>query len=195
MNVDVRLTAMTSSHCSSFITMNRLSLVSPALLTRMSSRPPSALIASSTSLPTCSLLARSQGVTTTRSPSSTFNASSLSVCRPEIATVAPWACNLRAIAPPMPPVAPVTSAVLPVRSNITVVLAGAINAGWGNFRRCGRGGRRRQVGGRARQLTLAHWRLRSRHRKFVISFEYTTSPSDDRTARRCRNRALCPQTG
>ncbi len=33
MNVDVRLTAMTSSHWSSFITMKRLSLVRPALLT------------------------------------------------------------------------------------------------------------------------------------------------------------------
>ena len=37
---------------------------------------------------------------------------------PESATVAPCACSARAISPPMPPLAPVTSAVLPVRSNI-----------------------------------------------------------------------------
>ena len=36
------------------------------------------------------------------------------------ATVAPCPCNACAIAPPMPPVAPVTSAVLPVKSNINV---------------------------------------------------------------------------
>src|SRR5262249_13794591 len=36
---------------------------------------------------------------------------------PEIVTVAPLAWSVRVMAPPMPPVAPVTSAVLPVRSN------------------------------------------------------------------------------
>ncbi len=36
---------------------------------------------------------------------------------PESATVAPWPCSARAIAPPRPPEAPVTSAVFPVRSN------------------------------------------------------------------------------
>src|SRR5207253_10364965 len=37
-------------------------------------------------------------------------------------TVAPCACSACAIAPPMPPVAPVTSAILPVRSNIDISL-------------------------------------------------------------------------
>jgi hypothetical protein len=37
---------------------------------------------------------------------------------PEIATVAPCACSARAMAPPMDPLAPVTSAVLPFKSNI-----------------------------------------------------------------------------
>ena len=41
---------------------------------------------------------------------------------PDSATVAPCACSARAIAPPMPPVAPVTSAVLPVRSNMRGLL-------------------------------------------------------------------------
>jgi hypothetical protein len=48
------------------------------------------------------------------------NESSTSRRVPDIATVAPCPCNACAIAPPMPPVAPVTSAVLPVKSNINV---------------------------------------------------------------------------
>jgi len=42
----------------------------------------------------------------------------LSIWRPEIATVAPALWKAFEIAAPMPPVVPVTSAVLPVRSNI-----------------------------------------------------------------------------
>jgi glutathione S-transferase len=117
MNVDVRLTAMTSSHCSSFITMKRLSLVRPALLTRMSTRP-SLATALSMSLVTCSLFARSHGTICTRSPSSAAKASSLSTWRPEIATSAPALWKARAMPAPMPPVAPVTRAFLPVRSNM-----------------------------------------------------------------------------
>src|SRR5262245_58554159 len=118
MNVEVRLTAMTSSHCSSFITMNRLSLVRPALLTRMSRRPPSLAAASSISLATCALLPRSQGTMCVREPSSAASFSSLSVCRPEMATVAPCLWSARAMPPPMPPVTPVTSAVLSLSSNM-----------------------------------------------------------------------------
>ena len=47
-------------------------------------------------------------------------ASSASARVPDRTTVAPCACSAFAIAPPMPPEAPVTSAVLPVRSNIIV---------------------------------------------------------------------------
>src|SRR5581483_542761 len=71
-----------------------------------------------TSLATCALSARSQGQTCTREPSSAASFSSLSTWRPETATVAPCLCSARAIPPPMPPVAPVTSAVLSVSSNI-----------------------------------------------------------------------------
>src|SRR5215471_8975733 len=50
--------------------------------------------------------------------SAAASCSSASCLVPDTATVAPRPCNARAIAPPMPPVAPVTSAVLPLRSNI-----------------------------------------------------------------------------
>ena len=81
MNVEVRLTAITSSHCSSFITMNRLSLVRPALLTRMSSAPElgDRLVDELGDL--VALVPRSQGSTCTRSPSSLASASSLSAWR------------------------------------------------------------------------------------------------------------------
>jgi DNA-binding transcriptional LysR family regulator len=66
--------------------------------------------------------ARLHGSTCVRSPSSPASASSISRRVPDSATVAPWPCKARAIAPPMPPVAPVTSALLPLRSNIDAVL-------------------------------------------------------------------------
>ncbi len=115
--VAVRLTASTSSQSSSLSWTNRLSRVIPAFATRMSSLP----IASSafgTSASTSAMSARLHGSTWVRSLSSPASASSASRRVPDSATVAPWPCNARAMAPPMPPVAPVTSAVLPVRSNI-----------------------------------------------------------------------------
>jgi hypothetical protein len=60
----------------------------------------------------------SQAITWTRPPSCPASASSISPRRPEIATTAPLACIARAIAAPIPPVAPLTSAVLSVRSNM-----------------------------------------------------------------------------
>src|SRR5262249_3671359 len=63
---------------------------------------------------------RSQGQTCTREPSSAASFSSRSVWRPEMATLAPCLCRARAMPPPMPPVAPVTSAVLSVSSNMLV---------------------------------------------------------------------------
>src|SRR6202034_4575652 len=43
-------------------------------------------------------------------------------CRvPEMAIVAPCACKVRAMLPPIAPVAPVTNAVFPVSSNIAVL--------------------------------------------------------------------------
>ena len=62
---------------------------------------------------------RSQGTTAARWPSSPATASKASLRVPESATAAPWACNARAIAPPIPPEAPVTRAAFPSKSNMT----------------------------------------------------------------------------
>ena len=59
-NAAVRSTASTLSHSSSFIRTNRLSRVTPALLTRMSS-PPIAASAAGTSASTAAESARSHG--------------------------------------------------------------------------------------------------------------------------------------
>src|SRR5882724_3975219 len=119
--VAVRLTLMTSSQSSSRNWTNRLSLVMPALATRMSTCP-IACSAAGTSASTSAASDRLQGSTWTRSPNFEASVSSTSRRVPEIATVAPCACKASAIAPPMPPVAPVTSAVLPVKSNINFSL-------------------------------------------------------------------------
>src|SRR5688572_17574781 len=71
-----------------------------------------------TSASTSLLSARLQGSTWMRSPISAASASKTSRRVPDSATVAPCSCNALAIAPPRPPVAPVTSAVLPERSNM-----------------------------------------------------------------------------
>src|SRR4051812_12287267 len=118
--VAVRLSAITSSHAWSLSWTRRLSRVMPALATRMSSLP-RALSQAGTRASTASLSARSQVSTWTRPASSPASVSSASRRVPEIATFAPCACSARAIAPPMPPLAPVTSALLPVRSNIILL--------------------------------------------------------------------------
>src|ERR1700736_6357858 len=79
-----------------------------------------AFSADGTNASTSAASERLQGSTRTLSPSLPASVSSTSRRVPEIATVAPWECGAVAFAPPMPPVAPVTSAVLPVRSNIIV---------------------------------------------------------------------------
>src|SRR3954454_5948361 len=115
--VAVRLTLMTSSQSSSRSCTKRLSRVMPALAMRMATWPIAAS-AAGTSASTSSALERLQGSTKARSPSLAASSSSTSLRVPEMATVAPCACRACAIAPPMPPVAPVTSAFLPDRSNI-----------------------------------------------------------------------------
>src|SRR5689334_11528544 len=79
---------------------------------------PIAASAAGTSASTAALSERLQGKTWARSPSFAAIPSSTSRRVPEIATVAPCLCSASAMAPPMPPVAPVTSAVLPLKSNI-----------------------------------------------------------------------------
>src|SRR5262245_55265875 len=98
--------------------MNRLSRVIPALLMRMSMGAFAAASAFFTSSSTPARSARSQGQTTARSPSAAFSESSASILVPESTTRARCPCSAVAIAPPIPPDAPVTSAVLPVKSNM-----------------------------------------------------------------------------
>src|SRR5262245_15128114 len=88
-----------------------------ALLIRISSGPIPAS-AAGTRFSTSSRSARLQRTTCTRPPSWPASESSISIRVPEIVTVAPLAWRVCAMAPPMPPVAPVTRAVLPVRSNM-----------------------------------------------------------------------------
>src|SRR5262249_57412762 len=57
-------------------------------------------------------------ITCARSPNEDFSCSNASTRVPDSVTTAPCPCNVRAMAPPMPPEAPVTSAALPERSNI-----------------------------------------------------------------------------
>src|SRR6476646_6238241 len=123
--VAVRLTRITSSQSSSRNCTNKLSRVMPALAIRISTCPIAAS-AAGTSASTSALSERLHGSTWTRSPSLAANESSTSRRVPDIATVAPCPCNACAIAPPMPPVAPVTSAVLPVKSNIDISLSAAL---------------------------------------------------------------------
>src|SRR3974377_1546606 len=78
-----------------------------------------AFSAAGTSASTSAASERLQGKAWTRAPSLPVSASSASRRVPETATVAPCVCRACAIAPPIPPLAPVTRAVLPVRSNIT----------------------------------------------------------------------------
>src|SRR5437763_13341678 len=98
--------------------MNRLSRVMPALLTRMSIGAPAAASAFFISSSTSATTERLQGAVDARIPNSAFNPSSASARVPESTTRAPCAWSAFAIAPPMPPEAPVTRAVLLERSNI-----------------------------------------------------------------------------
>ena len=90
----------------------------PALLTRMSSWP-SAASAAGTSASTAAVSERSQGRTCDALAQLGRRAPRAPRARvPDSATVAPCACSARAMAPPMPPVAPVTSAVCAGQSNM-----------------------------------------------------------------------------
>ena len=113
----VIFTSSTESQSSSFIRINNPSRVMPALLTRIDIGPASAL-AASTRPATASRSDKSTASAKARAPRSFCNASSFSARVPCSTTVAPCACRARATASPIPPLAPVTSAVLPVRSNI-----------------------------------------------------------------------------
>src|SRR6185312_16656597 len=115
--VAVRLTSSTACQSSSRKRSASESRVMPALLTRMSSWP-SAASASLTSASAASGVERSAVSTGVPAPSSAASASSAGRRVPARATIAPARCRARAIAPPIPPEAPVTSAACPPRSNM-----------------------------------------------------------------------------
>ena len=89
------------------IAQNRLSRVMPALATRISSWP-IASSAAGTSASTAAGSARLQGSTWTRLAQLAGERVERLAARAGDGTVAPWPCRAWAIAPPMPPVAPVT---------------------------------------------------------------------------------------
>src|SRR4051794_37637226 len=119
---------MTVSQSSSFMRMSRPSRVTPALATTMSTWP-AAASAWPNSASTAAESDRLQASTWLRSPSSEASPLSASSRVPDSTTWAPCACRALAMAPPMPPVAPVTRAVLPERSNITGAPLEAVGEG------------------------------------------------------------------
>src|SRR5262245_60310435 len=113
----LRFMSSTACQSSSFIRMASMSRVMPALLTRMSILPV-AVSAAAHSLSASATSPRLLTMTCVRSPRDFASSSSAAARVPVNTTTAPCACSARAMAPPMPPDAPVTSAALPVRSNI-----------------------------------------------------------------------------
>ena len=117
--VAVKLTSMTDCQSSSVRRIDNISRVNPALFTRTSMLP----IASSARPirpSTDSASERFAGVTCAFLPNSEANAERASSRVPDSAILAPAPWRARAIAPPIPPEAPVISADFPVRSNITI---------------------------------------------------------------------------
>ena len=113
----VRLTFSTRSQSSSASRMDSWSLVSPALLTRISMRPLMAsadLVSSSMALES----ARSAAIAWHRSPSCLARVSRACLSVAVMIVVAPALWSRSAIALPMPRVAPVMRAVLSLRSNM-----------------------------------------------------------------------------
>src|SRR6476619_3736511 len=109
--------------------------VDPALFTRISIGPPSACVACSTALTTASGTDASAGTATTRRPLARAISSaacrSVSSVRATIATSQPSRASSSATARPMPRLAPVTRALLPLmpRSMSVRPDAGALHDG------------------------------------------------------------------
>src|SRR3546814_15715921 len=78
----------------------------------------SASTCAGTSASTAAASPRLHGSASVSPPSVSRKAFSLSALEPDTASRAPWAASACAIAEPIPPEAPVTRAVMPVRSNI-----------------------------------------------------------------------------
>ena len=116
LNVPVRFTLSTRSHCSSDMRSRSESSVMPALFTRIS-RPPKAVWTFFTVVVAASESTTLHWNTSARRPSSRIagatSCSAPSVNRSQRARSAPSRASLREIAAPMPREAPVTRAIFP----------------------------------------------------------------------------------
>src|SRR5213078_3190799 len=121
-NAPRRLTSMTWSQSSSFMRTRRPSRMTPALLTRMSTRP-NRCLAASTNRSASSRITASATTPRTAPPcaSSSFAERwSRSASRPETTTAAPSSASNAAIARPMPRPPPVTIATRPSRAPFVI---------------------------------------------------------------------------
>src|SRR3989454_333413 len=116
-NAPRRLTSMTRSQSSSFMRTRRPSRMTPALLTRMSTRPNRCLAASTNRSASSRITASATTPRTAppRASSSLAERWSRSASRPETTTAAPSSASNVAIARPMPRLPPVTIATRPSR--------------------------------------------------------------------------------
>ena len=112
-NAPLRFVSSTASQSASLMRISNPSRVTPALLTRMSTRPVSPRIfsaAAATAAASATSTACAQAfLPTARTSSATFRA--FSAVRETQATSAPSAANFKAMARPMPRPAPVTTAI------------------------------------------------------------------------------------
>ena len=118
LNTDFRLTLITASHCSSVILINKVSLVIPALFTKISIRPNSFAISSTVAALEAYILAFTPQASISFSVACAFSSYLKSVK----AIFAPCLANARATAFPIPLEAPVISAVFPSNNFIITVL-------------------------------------------------------------------------
>src|SRR3989442_944645 len=132
-NAPRRLTSMTRSQSSSFMRTRRPSRMTPALLTRMSTRPNRCLAASTNRSASSRITASATTPRTAppRASSSLAERWSRSASRPETTTAAPSSASNVAIARPMPRLPPVTIATRPSRGPFWAQHRGAGAAGPG----------------------------------------------------------------
>ena len=125
LNTDFRLTLITASHCSSVILINKVSLVIPALFTKISIRPNSFAISSTVAAvwaKSAALEAYILAFTPQASISFSVACAFSSYLKSVKAIFAPCLANARATAFPIPLEAPVISAVFPSNNFIITVL-------------------------------------------------------------------------
>src|SRR6266702_629856 len=123
-NALVRLVVITLFHSASSSACGGLRMLMPALLTRMSI-PPSSSLTRATIAATAALSVTSATTEMALAPlrsNSTTAAADFASLRPTIAIAAPASANPLAMPSPMPPLPPVITATLPMRSNGSVFM-------------------------------------------------------------------------